>query len=104
MRSRRSSDPNSANNQLYGGLPLCLPLLHAAGKACAEEAQRKIDERHAKAAETSKPSKNLKYSYELKAEIFAMHDAGWPPREIARVVDLPVKTVSYIITNCNRIK
>jgi hypothetical protein len=86
------------NNDSHGGpqfsnIGLSLPLLHAACKSQAEEAQRKINERHAKAKEPPRKRRtNSRYSDETVAKAREMHK-HYGAYEIARRMNIPADTI-----------
>jgi hypothetical protein len=85
-------------NDGYGGLQyankgLSLPLLKTACRAQAEEAQRQIDERHAKAMEPAlKRRVNSRYSDEVVAQARELAKTCGP-FEIARQMNIPAATI-----------
>jgi hypothetical protein len=99
-KSRRSSSPNMSNGYTYASTYLYGSVLRVAGRSIAEEAQRKIDERHAKQlAPESKPG-NRKYPLETINEIKAMHAAGVPPRDLVKMFpDIPYSAIQSIVHN-----
>lgn len=97
VKGRRSSAPNSATQQGYASSYLWTSALKIAGRAVAEDAQRKINARRAKRDES--PHANRKYAPELVAEAKAMRAQGWPPREIARVTGIPITSMHSVLYN-----
>jgi DNA invertase Pin-like site-specific DNA recombinase len=94
-------------NDGYGGpqfsnIGLSRPLLHAACKAQAEEAQRQIDARHARAALRRAPRRsNSRYSDEVVAQARELHKR-FGPAEISRQMGINLDTIQRWLNGTTR--
>lgn len=97
----RSSSPNFTGATQHSHLWLARGVYKAGGELQAKAAQKAYEERRAKALnpEPERGHGNRKHSAELIAEVKAMHEAGWPPREIRRVTGLNEHTLSNLLYN-----